>query len=257
MPTKRNNDTKEFAIGTKIEYNSKLYEVARGKYCDDCSIASICSSNDITSGNRIGDVLSRDKRLNIFGECSSITRDDNTSVVFKEIPKNINLNIIQPLVKADNTVEALQIKAPNNFEIDVESSDLSKGIINFKNKWLTIEQLYKSAKDNNYHTYLSEIKDSKDDKSCIVRDKLIALSNLMDIARYFNNDRHYRTRNDNYGYMIAYDKTRTEDDGYQVVRINSDTDMYFGNIMFKNEADVKYVIDNPNFRDILDIIFNV
>ena len=28
MPTKRNNDTKEFAIGTKIEYNGKLYEFA-------------------------------------------------------------------------------------------------------------------------------------------------------------------------------------------------------------------------------------
>lgn len=257
MPTKRNNDTKEFAIGTKIEYNGKLYEVARGKYCNDCSIASICSSNDITSGNRIGDVLSRDKRLSIFGECSSITRDDNISVVFKEIPKNINLNIIQPLVKADNTVEALQIKAPNNFEIDVESSDLSKGIINFKNKWLTIEQLYKSAKDNNYHTYLSEIKDSKDDKSCTVRDKLIALSNLMDIASYFNGDWNYDANGNDCGYIIAYDKTTTEPYGYQIVSINADTDMYFGNIVFKNEADVQYVIDNPNFRNILDKIFKV
>lgn len=59
------------------------------------------------------------------------------------------------------------------------------------------------------------------------------------------------------GYMIAYDKTRTTDDSYQIVHINSDTDMYFGNIMFKNEADVQYVIDNPNFRDILDNIFKV
>ena len=37
--------------------------------------------------------------------------------------------------------------------------------------------------------------------------------------------------------------------------INSDTDMYFGNIMFKNEGDAKYVINNPNFRNILDTIF--
>lgn len=33
--------------------------------------------------------------------------------------------------------------------------------------------------------------------------------------------------------------------------------MYFGNIMFKNEADAQYVIDNPNFRNILDNIFKV
>ena len=50
---------------------------------------------------------------------------------------------------------------------------------------------------------------------------------------------------------------KTTDDSYQIVHINSDTDMYFGNIMFKNEADAQYVIDNPNFRDILDNIFKV
>ena len=55
--------------------------------------------------------------------------------------------------------------------------------------------------------------------------------------------------------FIRYDKSRIEEDAYQVVHINSDTDMYFGNIMFKNEADAKYVIDNPNFKDILDKIF--
>ena len=27
MPTKRNDEVKEFAIGTKIEYNGKLYKV--------------------------------------------------------------------------------------------------------------------------------------------------------------------------------------------------------------------------------------
>lgn len=79
------NDIKEFAIGTKIEYNGKLYEVVEGKYCDNCSIANICSNNDITSGNNITGVLSRDKRINIFGECSKIHRNDNTPIVFKEI----------------------------------------------------------------------------------------------------------------------------------------------------------------------------
>ena len=84
METKR-NDVKEFAIGTKIEYNGKLYEVVEGKYCDNCSIASICSNNDKTSDNNITGVLSRDQRINIFGECSKIHRNDNTPIVFKEI----------------------------------------------------------------------------------------------------------------------------------------------------------------------------
>lgn len=79
------NDVKEFAIGTNIEYNGKLYEVVQDKYCDNCSIANICSNNDKTSGNNITGVLSRDQRINIFGECSKIHRNDNTPIVFKEI----------------------------------------------------------------------------------------------------------------------------------------------------------------------------
>ena len=79
------NDVKEFDIGTKIEYDGKLYVVIQGKYCNDCSIVSICYGNDITSGNKISDVLSRDQRINIFGECSKIHRNDNTPIVFKEI----------------------------------------------------------------------------------------------------------------------------------------------------------------------------
>ena len=83
------NDVKEFAIGSKIEYMNKLYIVVAQTYCDNCSIANICSNNDKTSGNNITGILSRDKRISIFGECSPIKRKDNKSVVFKEIPINI------------------------------------------------------------------------------------------------------------------------------------------------------------------------
>lgn len=262
MPTKRNNEVKEFAIGTKIEYNGKLYEVVEGKYCDNCSIANICSNNDAPSGKNFSNVLSRDQRLCIFGDCSNINRADGASVVFKEVPKDdskYEYYKISPLWVYNNPVQLrpIELVLPNGHEIDVESSDLSKGIIRFKRKWLSLEQMYNMAKATNYHTCLSEIKDSTGDKTCTVREKLIALSNLMDIARYFNDNWEYHNSGDNCGYIIAYDKTRTTDDGYQVVHINSDTDMYFGNIMFKNEADAQYVIDNPNFRDILDNIFKV
>lgn len=268
MPTNRNNDEvgKSFAVDTKIEYDGKSYKVIESNSCGDCSIASICSSSDISGGIDIGSTLFRDKRINIFGECSSLRRPDTKSVVFVEIPKDDSKDNskydyykISPLWVYNNPTQLRPIEfvLPNGHEIDVESSDLSKGIIRFKRKWLSLEQLYKLAKDNNYHTCLSEIKDSTDDKTCEVREKLIALSNLMDITRYFNGNWEYHNDGDNCGYMIAYDKTKTTDDGYQVVHINSDTDMYFGNIMFKNEADAQYVIDNPNFRNILDSIFKV
>lgn len=257
METNKNNNSnevKQFAIGTKIEYNGKLYEVVQGKFCNDCSIASICSSNDITSGNRIGDVLSRDKRLSIFGECSPNTRDDNTSIVFKEIPmtksdNNINCNIIQPLVEANGTVKALQIKAPINFEIDAKASDLAKGIIKFKNKWLTLEQIYKLAKENNHITYRDAIK-------YFSSSKLVALANLMDIAKYFNGGWEYNVTEEVVGYSIAYYKFVAEPH-YSVCKIDNSVYTYYGNPVFKNEADAQYVIDNPNFRDVLDMIFKV
>ena len=251
------NETKEFAIGTKIEYNGKLYEVVEDKYCDNCSIANICSSNDVPSGNKFANVLSRDQRLCIFGDCSNINRADGKDIVFKEIPKTIEQDVYNGshLYKTNNELMPILIDLPNGYVIDKEHSDFDKGIIAFKNKWLTLEQLYKLAKDNNYHTYLSEIKDSTSDKTCEVREKLVALANLMDIARYFNGDWKYDANGDECGYMIAYDKTTTEIFCYKVININADIDVYFGNIIFKNEADAQYVIDNPNFRDILDKIF--
>lgn len=36
---------------------------------------------------------------------------------------------------------------------------------------------------------------------------------------------------------------------------NNSVYTYYGNPVFKNEADGQYVIDNPNFRNILDKIF--
>lgn len=267
MPTNRNNEVSQsFAIGTKIEYNGKSYKVIESDQCCDCSLATICSSSDISGGIDIGSTLFREERIKIFGECSSLRRPDAKSVVFVEIPKDDSKDDskdkyykVSPLCVYNNPTQLIPIELalPNGYEIDVESSDLSKGIIRFKRKWLSLEQLYKLAKDNNYHTYLSEIKDSIGDKTCEVREKLIALSNLMDIARYFNDNWEYHNSGNNCGYMIAYDKTKTTDDGYQVIHINSDTDMYFGNIMFKNEADAQYVIDNPNFRELLDNIFKV
>ena len=256
MKKRKRNEHKEFAVGTKIEYMNKLYLVVAQTYCDNCSIANICSNNDKTSGNNITGVLSRDKRISIFGECSSIVRSDGKSVAFKEIPKTKEQDAynVSSLYKTNNELMPILIDLPNGYVIDKEHSDFDKGIIAFKNKWLTLEQLYKSAKDNNYHTYLSEIKDSTDDKSCTVKDKLIALANLMDIASYFNRGWNYDFNKECIGYSIVYCKLAKEPH-YSVREIDNSFYTYYGNPIFKNEADAQYVIDNPNFRNILDKIF--
>ena len=195
---KNNNKFKQFAIGTRIKHNGKLYEVVQGKYCNDCSIASICSNNDKTSGNNITGVLSRDKRISIFGECSSIVRSDGKSVAFKEIPKTKEQDVynVGSLYKTNNELMPILIDLPNDYVIDKEHSDLDKGIIAFKNKWLTLEQLYKLVKENHYLTNRSAIKEFRDGK-------LVALANLMDIARYFNGDWNYHFTKECVGYSIV------------------------------------------------------
>ena len=263
MPSNRSKSERgkafDIDINTKIEYMNKLYEVRESNSCCDCSLATICSSSNIYAGDRNYNVLSRDKRINIFGECSSLKRLDKKSVVFVEISKDDSKDNskdkyykIVPLFRDDNPskLKSVEFDLPNGYIIDKDNSDLDKGIIRFKRKWLTIEEMYKLKPivACEYVIPSTAINASS-------RNKIVSLANLMDIARYFNGDWNYNANSDECGYMIAYDKTTTDICGYQVININADTDMYFGNVIFKNEADAKYVIDNPNFRDILDNIF--
>ena len=254
MVAKRNDEVKEFAIGTKIEHNGKLYEVVKGNYCDDCAIANICANNDVYSNNEYDDVLSRDQRLNIFGDCSNINRADNTSIVFKEVPMNksdnINHDIIQPLVEPDGTIKDLQIKAPYNYEIDIENSDLSKGIVKFKNKWMSIEDIYKLMVKDRMYCYRNIVIKGNTDSV------LMAIANLIDIASYFNKNWHYDPTKEDVGYMITYDNS-VKESHYVIDKINGATDVYYGNPIFREESAAKYVIDNPKFRYMLDKIFNV
>lgn len=259
MPSNRSNNEigKTFAIGTKIEYMNKLYEVTESGSCCDCSLATICSSSDISAGDRNDNALSREERIKIFGECSHVRRPDTKSVVFVEIPKDNTKDKyykIEPIFRDDNPskLKSVEFDLPKGYVIDKDNSDLDKGIIRFKRKWLTIEEMY-NLKPIVACEYLSP----SIAVNVSTRKKIVAIINLMDIANYFNGDWEYTTNADKCGYMIAYDKTTTEPYGYQIVHINSNTDMYFGNIMFKNEADAQYVIDNPNFRSILDVIFKV
>lgn len=251
MPTNRNNnEIKEFAIGTIIKYNGKSYKVVKHEHCDNCSIKSFCNASDEYIPTSL---VPRDKLISIFGKCSATDRDDNTSVVFIEVPKDDSKDEyykIIPLWVDDNSskLKPVEFDLPNGYMIDKDHSDLDKGIIRFKSKWLTIEQLYKLAKESNHVTHRDSIKYFSDSK-------LVALANLMDIARYFNGDWKFNAEEVNRGYAIAFYYNITKYPQYNVIAIHSTSDIYYGNPVFKNETDAQYVIDNPNFRDVLDNIF--
>ena len=125
-------------------------------------------------------------------------------------------------------------------EIDLENSNLAKGIVKFKKKYITYDDILQECSTN-----FGELKVRN---HCL--NKIIAISQLMNIAKYYNGDWEPDWNNiDKYKYYIMYNSS----DNTYAVDYNS---IYtYSNIYFKNREDAQAVIDNPNFRDILDAIY--
>lgn len=200
----------ERKVGEIFTYNGKTYKVIRGNRCTYCDIGNMC-------------IL----KASIIGPCTPSARADKTSVVFKEI-NNMEIKNNQ-----------LTIDIPEGMEIDLENSDLAKGIIKFKSKSLTYNDAYRKIPNTSIvvNTYFgNEI-------------KLRALVKLMNIAKYYNGDWQPDWKHRSVKYYIYFDNNNNEYD----VNFN---DAFCQNIIyFKNSKDARVVIDNPNFRDILDTIY--
>lgn len=202
----------ERKIGEIFTYNGKTYQVVKSDMCMDCAFKE----------NECSILRSR------IGLCTTGTRSDKTDVVFKEI-KDMEIKNNQ-----------LTIDIPEGMEIDLENSNLAKGIVKFKKKDITYEDVEYT------------LKLGKNCKSIIINEsnasKLVALSKLMNIAKYYNKDWKPDWNNsDKSKYYIRYNT------GTYAVDCNYTYN--YGNIFFKNKDDALEVIYNPNFRDILDAIY--
>ena len=209
----------ERKIGEVFTCNGKLYQVVKGFSCNGCAF--------IKNGNCYLD-------YKFLGPCAYTKRTDRTSVIFKLI-KGMEIKNNQ-----------LTIDIPKGMEIDVENSDLSEGIIKFKNNNITIEDIYKD--DNiDYAANLVILSENK------FFNKLLCIARLIDIANYYNKgwkpDFNNKTT---YKYVIQYNGIENKHTHYSV-----DYDVCLNRccIYFKNQEDAQAVIDNPNFRDILDAIY--
>lgn len=201
----------ERKVGEVFTYNGKTYQVVKSDICADCvfreRVCSLLKSH--------------------VGPCTSNIRSDKTSVIFKEI-KNMENN-------------QLTIDIPKGMEIDVENSDLTKGIVKFKKKSITYEDVFKAL---NIKT-ISGITVHKEHK-----DKLQALAQLMLIAKYYNKDWTPDWSNSyEHKFYICYDYSARK---YTIGQSWTESCFYVY-FRFRNEAEE--VINNPNFKDILDIIF--
>ena len=201
----------ERKIGEIFIYKDKTYQVVEVEIDEECKGCAFEFSSCCTS---------------LLGDCSPTHRTDGASVIFKAI-NNMENN-------------QLTIDIPEGMEIDLENSDLAKGIVKFKKKDIT----YENVED--------ALKLGKNCKSIIINEsnasKLVASSKLMNIAKYYNKDWKPDWNNsDKSKYYIRYNT------GTYAVDCNYTYN--YGNIFFKNKKDAQAVIDNPNFRSILDVIY--
>ena len=209
----------ERKIGETFEFKGKTYEVAElpDYFCAFCDLEKECYSK-------------RSYLENVAGTCSPSKRMDTRNVCFKEIKKDMEIK--------DNK---LTINIPDGMEIDVENSDFKTGIIKFKKKELRYEDIENSLDLEGNRTGIPV-----DDNNAF---KLRATDRLMNIARYYNGDWKPDWNSVESKYYIIYcNRSQCYTTDYKtLIDINT--------VYFKCEKDAKAVIDNPNFREILDAIY--
>ena len=205
----------ERKIGEIFEFEGKIYETIGfpSNSCFSCAFIKLCRSG-------MGEVI---------GNCCGALREDKTDVFFKEIKKDMEIK--------DNK---LTINIPDGMDIDVENSDFESGVIKFRKKELTYEDIRASI--GKYLTFTLVAPHNGH--------KIFAINMLMDIAKYYNGDWKPDWSNKNKPkFYIAFNY---ESSFYEVrwkYRM-SDNIVYF-----KSTKDAQAVIDNPNFREILDAVY--
>lgn len=204
----------ERKIGETFEYQGKTYKVAEFDDCRNCAFTHIiCSS-----------------LRSITGNCMDFLRNDGANVKFEEV-KDMEIK--------DNQ---LTINIPEGMEIDLQNSNFDTGVIKFKKKVLTYEDIKASLKLNENLICISV-----DDNNSA---KLSAINRLMCIAKFYNGDWKPNWSSIENKYHILYCNRS------QCYTTDYKTSFDINTVYFKREKDAQAVIDNPNFREILDVIYN-
>lgn len=154
----------------------------------------------------------------------------------------------------------LKIQAPEGYEIDAENSTFE--CIKFKpiKKDITYEDVCNSIFKTGYyinnrseivriHDFINDVRIDKNNATNKKQlERLLALNQLLNIAEYYNK----KATEFNVKYHIYYNIVNC---CYRVVSCNSCSFVYSLEAIFNDDKDAQAVIDNPNFREILDIIY--
>ncbi len=130
----------------------------------------------------------------------------------------------------------LIIDIPKGMELDTENTDVAKGVIMLKKK--------------NNITYEEVVELGFSVRGTEIESKAQAIAKLINIAKYYNEvwKPEWNNRNED-KYYIYY---RYITDEYLVDANFAEVSSI---VYFKNKEDAQAVIDNPNFRPILDAIY--
>lgn len=155
----------------------------------------------------------------------------------------------------------VKIQIPEGYEIDKEKSTFD--FIRFKpiEKFITYEDVCNKIFENGSTCFTSSCGDvycgiiencTRNDKNNATTKKqlerLLALNQLFNIAEYYNRLRPVTS----IVYIIMYNKI---DKTYYVSRSFITSNSCGIRVLFSREEDAQAVIDNPNFREILDTIY--
>lgn len=153
----------------------------------------------------------------------------------------------------------LKINIPEGYEIDKENSTFECIKFRPRKKYITYKDCCEKLFPNigYYTTSHGQIINDGLSDGCITDpnnapnkkqiERLLALNQLMNIAYYYNDKQYMRV-----GYYIEYDKL---DDKYFVENLDNNLIQEAGMAaMFIYAKDAQAVIDNPNFRSILDTL---
>lgn len=155
----------------------------------------------------------------------------------------------------------LKIQVPKGFEIDKENSTFE--CIKFKSiikKDITYEEICERLFKNKRSLYTSErgeviscisISSAIDKNNATNKkqlERLLALNQLFNIAEYYNTINS--NKNEEYFHIVFHPSTN-----YIIYHYREYFSMYGLVPFFNRKEDAQAVIDNPNFREILDTIY--
>ena len=223
----------EIWYSQKSPSKGKTYQVVKSDTCRDCAFFSTrCNSLQTL----------------VTGTCTPGGRKDNINVAFKEI-NNMEIKNNQ-----------LTIDVPEGYEIDKENSTFE--CIKFKpiEKYLTYKEVteklnkdicffIEKGKIQSYAQYASYDNPGVANSYRQI-EKILAINQLMNIAKYYNGDwkpNWSNSKENKFCIKFDYHKDR--------LYVDYNNSIGAGDVFFKNSEDARTVINNPNFRDILDTIY--